>query len=322
MAKFKWGILGTGSIAHKFAEGLQAIPDAELLAVGSRTPEKADKFGAEFKVPRRHASYAALAADPDVEAIYVSTPHQLHREVAVLCLKAGKAVLCEKPFAINATEAKAMIAAARKHKKFLMEAMWTRFNPVSRKVLELVKSGAIGPVQMLHANFGFRAGWNPESRLLNPQYGGGGLLDVGVYCVSYARMIFGMAPAKVAGFAEIGQTGVDEQAVWTFKYPNGKLAAMSAGVRTSTPHEVTIMGTDGMIRVPDFWHATRYVLNGKEEKVEIVGNAYNYQAVEVQTCVRAGKLESDLLPLAETLEIIQTLDQLRAQWGLRYPMEK
>jgi len=322
MAKFKWGILGTGSIAHKFAEGLTAIPDAELLAVGSRTQEKADKFGAEFKVPRRHASYAALAADPDVEAIYVSTPHQLHREDAILCLKAGKAVLCEKPFAINAKEAQAMIAAARKHKKFLMEAMWTRFNPVSRKVLELVKSGAIGPVQMLHANFGFRAGLNPEGRLFNPQYGGGGLLDVGVYCVSYARMIFGMAPAAVAGFAEIGQTGVDEQAVWTFKYPNGKLAAMSAGVRTSTPHEVTIMGTDGMIRVPDFWHATRYVLNGKEEQVTIVGNGYNYQAVEVQSCVRAGKLESDILPLAETLEIIQTLDQLRAQWGLRYPMEK
>ncbi len=321
MGTFKWGILGPGNISRQFARGLQVIEDAEIYAVGSRSQENADKFGDEFEVPQRYPSYAALANDPDVAAIYIGTPHQMHRENTIMCLEAGKPVICEKPFAINAKQAKEMIDCARSNRVFLLEAMWTRFNPVSRKVCELLAAGAIGEVRMLHCDFGFRSGWNPEGRLLNPEYGGGGLLDVGIYCVSYARMVFGAEPAEIAGLAEIGETGVDEQAAWVFKYASGKLASMASGVRTNTPQIATIMGADGRITVPDFWHAKQFTLNGEEQKVEIVGNAYNYQAVEVQECVRAGKLESAILPLDETLEIVRTLDRIRAQWGLTYPME-
>ncbi len=321
MGKFKWGILGPGNIAHKFADGLQAIDDAEIYAVGSRSQERADAFGEKYDIPNCYGSYEDLVRDPDVQAIYVASPHQMHKENTIQCLEAGKPVICEKPFAINAKEAQAMVDCARANGLFLMEAMWSRFGPVSRKVVQLIADKAIGDVQMLHCHFGFRCGWNPDGRLLNANYGGGGLLDVGIYCVSYARMVFGMGPADVTGFAEIGETGVDEQAVLAFKYPTGKLAAMSTGVQTSTPHEATIMGTDGMIRVPNFWHATKYTLNGEEHGVDVVGNQYNYQAMEVQKCIAAGKRESDILPLDETLEIMQTLDTLRSQWGLKYPME-
>ena len=186
---------------------------------------------------------------------------------------------------------------------------------------ELLADGAIGPVQMLQCAFGFRCGWDPEGRLLNPAYAGGGLLDVGVYCVSYARMVFGQAPAEIAGLAQIGATGVDEQASWVFKYDTGQLASLSAGVQTAMPHEAVIMGTDGMIRVPSFWRATSLLLNDAEEAIDVVGNGYNYEAQAVQNCVRAGALESDVLPLDESLEIMATLDRIRGQWGLRYPME-
>lgn len=325
-APIRWGILGCGNIARKFATGLQALDDAELVAVGSRTAGKADSFADEYGAGRRHASYEELSADPEVDAIYVATPHPMHRDNAILCLEAGKAVLCEKPFTVNATDAQAVVDVARRRGVFLMEAMWTRFLPVMVQVRQWLADGLIGEPRMVTADFGFRAGVNPQARLFNPVLAGGALLDVGIYPISFACMIFGPHPDRIASTATLGETGVDEQAGIVLGYPGGELAVATTAIRTSTPHEARILGTDGRILIdPSFWKSERVVLqaggNEKVQELPLAGNGYNYEAAEVGRCLRAGELESPTMPLDETVAIIQVLDQIRAQWGLKYPME-
>lgn len=323
----RWGIVGTGNIASQFATGLQALDDAELLAVGSRSQENADKFGERFEVPRRYASYEDLVADDEVDAIYVSTPHPYHYHNALLCLNHGKAVLVEKPFAINADEASEMIDLAREKKLFLMEAMWTRFLPIMVRVRELLAEGYIGEVRSMSADFGFRLGWNPEHRLLNPALGGGALLDVGIYPVSLAFMILG-PPATVSSQAHIGETGVDEQNALIFGYASGALAELQSAVRTNTPQIATINGTEGRITIHNRWWVPARMTVEKsgqdpeEIHLPLTGNGYNYEAAEVGRCLREGRLESDVISLDESLRIMQTLDAIRAQWGLTYPMEQ
>ncbi len=327
--KIRWGILGTGNIARKFATGLSALPDAELIAVGSRAQDSADSFGAQFKAPRRYDSYAALAHDPDVDVVYVATPHSLHCANTLLCLEAGKAVLCEKPFAINATEAQLMIAAARARGLFLMDAVWTRFLPTLAQVREWLAAGEIGEVRMVHADFGFRADFDPEGRLFNPGLGGGALLDVGVYTVQLASMVFGGPPTQIAAMATMSQTGVDEQAALLFGYDGGRLAQLTCATRTTTHHEASIFGTAGRIRLhTPWWRGTGVSLFHRPVQAADIAldlphssNGYEYEAAEVMACLRAGRLESAIMPLDETLSIMQTLDAVRAQWGLKYPME-
>ncbi len=323
---FRWGIIGPGSIAHKFATGLRALDDAQLVAVGSRNQDRADAFADTYDVPNRHASYEALAEDPEVDAVYVATPHPFHKENSILCLKAGKPVLCEKPFTINQHEAREVIEVARSEDVFLMEAMWTRFLPITKHVKTWVTDGAIGEVRMLYADFGFRARLNPKGRLFDLALGGGGLLDIGIYPISYASMIFDTQPATISSQAHIGETGVDEQAAMVFGYDKGQLALISCGVRIKTPHEAKILGTDGMITVPKFWDGRTAILSAgdKEEEVtlECAGNGYECEAAEVARCVREGKLESDLMSHDDTLANMQTLDAIREQWGLKYPMER
>ncbi len=324
--KIRWGIIGTGGIARLFARGLEQLTDAELVAVGSRSQQSADEFGDTFNVPRRHASYEALAADPDVDVVYVSTPHPFHYENSLLCLDAGKAVLCEKPFTINAAEAGALIARAREKRLFLMEAMWTRFFPAAYRLRELLAQGVIGDVRMLQADFGFRAAFDPKNRLFAPALGGGALLDVGVYVVSFASMVLG-APRHAVGLADLGATGVDEQSAMVLGYDGGRLAVLSSAVRTETPQEVLIYGTQGRIRVHrKFFQPQKLTVevSGAEHteiEMPMQGNGYHYQAVEVARCLRAGLLESEVMPLDETLTIMQTLDRIRAPWGLKYPTE-
>jgi predicted dehydrogenase len=326
MSKTRWGILGTGNIASQFARGLAALDDAELVAVGSRTPESAAAFGEKFGAQRRHGSYAALASDPEVEAIYVATPHPLHKDNTLLCIQAGKAVLCEKPFAINAGEAQEMIAAARARGVFLMEAMWTRFLPHMVRLRELLAAEAIGEVRMLQADFGFRTGFNPQGRLFDPALGGGALLDVGIYTASLASMVFG-APERVTSMADLGATGVDEQSALIFGYSGGRLALLSQAIRTSSPHEALLLGTKGKIRVHGSWWKGAPItlsVDGQPDQVidvPSVGNGYNYEAAEVGRCLREGRTESEVMPLDETLAIMRSLDEVRGQWGLRYPGE-
>jgi predicted dehydrogenase len=325
MDSIRWGILGTGGIAARFADGLKALPDAELIAVGSRAKRTADAFADRFDIAHRHASYDALAHDDAVDAIYVATPHPFHREHSILCLRAGKAVLCEKPFTINASEAQEVIDVARHEGRFLMEAMWSRFLPSITKVRELLQDGAIGDLRLASAEFGFRVPLNPKHRLFDLQLGGGALLDVGVYAVSFASMVFG-PPTRIVSMAHLGDTGVDEQSAMILGYDEGQLFMGHAAVRTNTPQEASLIGTEGWIHIhPPWWRSDAITLNasGKEEVLQLPfqGNGYNYEAAEVAACLRSGRLESAVMPLEESLQIMRTLDQIRGQWGLRYPME-
>ena len=266
-----------------------------------------------------------LAEDPDVQVVYIATPHPQHKDAMLLCLNHGKAVLCEKPFTVNAKEAAEVIDLARAKDLFLMEGMWSRFFPGMVRVRELLAAGAIGEARMLQADFGFRTDVNPEGRLFNLALAGGGLLDVGVYPISLASMLFG-PPTDVSGLAQIGETGVDEMAAVSLKYAGGQLASVVTGVRISTPSEATIFGTDGSLKLhAPFWNPVHLTLKagGKTEEIDVPfeGEGFNYEAQEVQSCLRAGKTESQVMPLDETLTIMQTLDTLRSQWGLKYPME-
>ncbi|MDA0337465.1 MAG: Gfo/Idh/MocA family oxidoreductase [bacterium] len=322
----RWGILGTGSIAHQFARGLADTPDAALVAVGSRSSATANTFGDEFNIPRRHACYADLAADDGVDAVYVSTPHPMHKDNSILLLEHGKAVLCEKPFTINADQARAVIDVARQRDVFLMEAMWTRYLPAVVRARELIAEGAIGDVRMIQADFGFRAGINPQGRLFNPDLGGGALLDVGIYVLSMASMVLGPHPLDIMSATHIGETGVDEQSGMVLAYPDGQLAVLSCAVRTSTPIEARILGTEGSILLhgPFFkCGALTVKRGGAEERLDLPleGNGYNYEAAEVGRCLRDGLRESDVMSLDETLALMELMDTIRAQWGLTYPME-
>lgn len=320
----RWGILGTGFIAGKFTEALLAAPSAEVVAVGSRTQASADAFGLRFNIPRRHASYAALAADPGVDAIYIATPHALHQENSILCLNAGKAVLCEKPFTINAAQSEEVFAVARAKNLLIMEALWTRFLPSVLQVEKWIAEGKIGDVRLVHAAFGFRA---DDAPLFDPALGGGSLLDVGVYPITIADLAFGVAPDRMVSLAHLGRSGVDEQAAIVLGYPNGGLATLITAIRTCTPYTAEIMGTEGRITIGDpFWCATQVTLTppeGDPTTVEtpLLCNGYEYQALAFMEAYRAGNTECPRMPWAKTLEFMRLMDGLRADWGLRYPME-
>ncbi len=322
----RWGILGTGNIAHQFAQGLAHAGDATLVAVGSRDSRTAKAFADSFGIPRRHASYEALARDPDIDVVYVSTPHPMHRDNSILLLEQGKAVLCEKPFTINAEQAQEVIDLARRRGVFLMEAMWTRYIPAVVRARQLIAEGAIGEIRMVQADFGFRAPLNPHSRLFDKALGGGALLDVGIYPLSLASMVLGPSPQEIVSTAELGKTGVDEQSAVLLKYAGGQIALCSCAVRTNTRIEATFMGTEGSIRLhsPFFKSSELTIIRGEQQEniaLPLRGNGYNYEADEVGRCLRAGAVESPTMPLDETLALMRLMDRIRAQWGLRYPGE-
>ncbi len=324
--KTRWGILGPGTISQKFATGLKAVSDAEITAVGSRDLQRANAFADTFSIPHRHGNYTDLAHNPDVDVIYVATPHPFHKEGAMLCLEAGKAVLCEKPLTVNAEQAEEMIACARENNQFLMEAMWTRFLPVIVKVREWLADGAIGEPRLLTADKGSRQTLSTETlegRLFNPELGGGGLLDVGVYTIALAYMVFG-APSMITSLAHIGETNVDEQASILLGYDAGQIANLFCAIRTETLKEARIIGTKGSIHIPEFWQATSATLirTGRYPvhiEIPFKSNGFENQVIEVINCLREGKLESDVMPLNESLSIMKTMDTIRFQWGLKYP---
>ncbi|GGA26952.1 Gfo/Idh/MocA family protein [Paenibacillus physcomitrellae] len=324
--KIKWGILSTGWIAEMFVQDLAHVANGECVAVGSRTLESASKFAEKFGIPRAYGSYEELVQDPDIDVIYIGTPHPYHKENTLTCLRAGKAVLCEKPFTLNARELQEMIDLAKEKGLFLMEAMWTRFLPAIRKVREWIAEGRIGEVKIVKAEFGFKADWNPQHRLLNRELGGGALLDAGIYPVSFASMVLGPSPEQVHSTAHIGETGVDEHFSILLDYGSGKSALLSGGVRIGMPNEAIIYGTEGYIRVPSFLSATAAALyiNGEEAETfkddrEIHG--YKFEAEAVGEYLLAGKAESDIISLDESLKLMQLLDKVRGQWGLVYPTE-
>ncbi len=337
MKKIKWGIISTGFIAHKMTTALKGLDDCEVVAVGSRSQDSADQFAAEYGIPKAYASYEELAADPDIDVIYVGTPHPYHLPNTLMCLDAGKHVLCEKPFALNYGEAKQMVDLAREKRLFLMEAMWTRFQPIAVKVRELLQEGAIGEVRMFQASFGFRAPDDVKHRAVNLELGGGALLDVGIYPLSYAYMVMGK-PVSIMSKAHIGPTGADEENAIILSHEGGKLSVLNSGVRTQTEISAIIYGSTGYIKIrPPFFMAEQLEIHrdnffdqrrrdDPRPGVELITlphkvNGYEYQAMAVHDAIRNGKTESDVISLDESLEIMQAMDDMRAEWGLKYPSE-
>lgn len=321
-----WGIIGPGAIAELFVKGLADSPHARVVAVGSSSSERARGFAEQHGIPRAYGSYAELVRDPEVDIVYIATLHPAHRDNALAALTAGKAVLCEKSFTMNAGELRDIIGAARARKLFAMEAMWTRFLPAIVKVREWLGSGVIGDVRQVNVSFGNLAPWNPDSRLFAPALGGGALLDVGVYAVSFVSMVAGCQPDSIHSRAHIGQTGVDDYFSAMFGYADGRVAHVSAGLRLKSKHEAVILGTRGEIRVPDFWRAKQAELTVYDASTEVYADTQQgglvYEAEEAMRCLREGRLESDVMPLDESLRIMETMDAMRAQWGLVYPGER
>src|SRR5688572_7857424 len=286
-SKLNWGILGTGNIAKAFAQGLAVSKTGKLVAIGSRSQEKADAFGAELNVPHRHGSYDALLADPDVDAIYIATPHPQHAEWAIKAAEAGKHLLVEKPLGMNAHEASAIVEAALEHDVFLMEAFMYRAHPQTKRLIELLRSDVIGDVRVIHATFSFHANFNPDSRIYSNALGGGGILDVGCYPVSMARLVAGIAVGQdfadaleLKGVAHLGATGIDEWAAAAARFPGDVVAQLACAVAVQMENAVRIDGTDGSIVIPDPWAPARdggtwkIVITRKGEKQprEIVEN--------------------------------------------------
>lgn len=323
----RWGILGTGRIANSFAEGLSVVDRAELTAVGSRSIERARDFGEKWKIPKAHGSYEEFSEEKEIDAIYIATPHSEHFDNSVLCMRAGKAVLCEKPLAVNAAQGRKMVTVAREQDVAFMEGMWSRFPPGMSKVREIFSSGILGEIRSLQADFGFRAkDRNPEGRLFNPELAGGSLLDIGIYPVSLSSMIFGK-PEEIVSTCHKGETGVDEQAAFIFRHKGGALSVLHSSIQAETSQEALVCGTQGQLRIlKQCWRPQELLIthsDGREERLSLPfeGNGFNYEAVAFMELIDQGKIESEIMPHQESIEILETMDSIRSQWGLRYPME-
>ncbi len=329
-----WGILATGKIAHTFARDLADVPGSRLAAVGSRRPESARAFAEQYGAPAAHGSYEALVADPDVEVVYIATPHAFHLENARLAFEAGKHVLCEKPLTLNAAEAEEMVALARQHDRFLMEAMWTACHPVVRRLGADLRAGRFGTPRHLHAELGFRVEAPPGDRMLDPGLGAGALLDMGIYPLTLAHLLLGEAES-LHGVAALSEAGIDLDVAVTGRYPGGALATMGASM-TSWSSRAAALATDlGRIDLDDFHHPTRATftpyaaggsndLDGRGEPVHVdgdepvLGRGYGNEIAEVGRCLRAGLRESPLVPHAQTVTLMRQMDDLRRQIGVRY----
>jgi len=323
---YKWGIIGLGKIANKFAQDLLKIPHAELHAVASRTLEKAKIFAGEYKVSNYYGSYEEMILHAELDAVYIATPHIFHCENTLLCLQDKVAVLCEKPFAMNINEAQKMVDAAQSNDTFLMEAFWTRFLPTTLKVLEVIEEGKIGEVLSIKADFGFKASTDPNGRMYNLNLGGGSLLDIGLYPVFLALLILGK-PNEVKAFGKIGTTKIDEECNMLFQYDEGHSAILNSSILYDTPVEASIHGTKGMIHIPRRWHESeKFTLHiegqsPQEISFEFNCKGYRYEAEEVMRCLAAGKKESDILPLSFSMDLMNLLDRIRKEINLVYPQD-
>jgi len=326
-SKIRWGILGCGNIAHAFALSLKFIPEAQLLAIASRTPGKAQKFGKQFGVELIYTTYEELVENSEIDVIYIATTHNFHYKNILLCLQSDKPVLCEKSFTLNAEQAIEVIDMAREKKIFLMEAMWMKFNPGILKLREIVADGIIGDIRLIKADFGKNFPRDLEGRIFNKHLAGGALLDLGIYPISFARMIFGHSPIICKSEVYIGETGVDEESAYLLEFDDKKLAMLYSSLRIDMPSDATIFGTKGMIMLKDFFHPSKieWRLNGKRKikSIEVPYDlpGYQYEILEVHQCLATGQVESKIMPWSETIENMRTMDALRKQWGLKYPEE-
>lgn len=359
--KICWGILGTGNISRQFAQGLSLLTDAQLIAIASRNLESAQAFAHQFKVKYAYQSYKELVENPEVDVVYIATPNAKHREHALLCLNANKAIVCEKPFATNFKEAMEVIALARAKHIFCMEAMWMRFQPLVREVRVMISNGAVGTPTVLTVNFGVSAKSDSRKNVFKPEMGGGALLDLGVYGLSLAVYLFG-SPSDVCGRLVMGTSGVDQTASVVLNYPDGRTVSIIASLFSNLSNEAIISGNKGRIRICDPFfrphkinifkqdeintepRASSNVLSSLKDKqwvkqiywgllqcfpfikrsfeYELVrffdGNGFNYEAREVMDCLKKGVCESSIMPLDDTLKVMEIIDRVRKQNNSQY----
>jgi len=325
MSNFSWGILGPGGIAQAFAKDLTFIEGHTIGAVGSRSIANAEKFANTFG-GTAYGSYEELVADSSIDAIYVATPHPAHHDNVILALNAGKPVLCEKPFAVNAKQAQAMVDAAAKNKVALMEAMWARFLPHYAKVREIVASGVLGPILSIHADHGQRLADRGIARLVDPQLAGGALLDLGIYPISFAHMILGN-PTSITSKAVMTDRGVDAQTSMIFSYDNGAQAVLTTTMIEQTPCRAVVAGLHGWLEIDRTFYnpaSMRVILNDgsvTEYPSAYTGHGLREQAESFKHIVQSGAVESKVLTWKDTVDIMKSMDTVRSQIGLRYPFE-
>ncbi|MEJ2448338.1 MAG: Gfo/Idh/MocA family oxidoreductase [Anaerolineales bacterium] len=326
--RMRWGVLGTGKISTRFAQALNNIPEkAELLAVGSRNQDTGDAFGDKFNIPRRYTSYEEVAADPDIDIIYIGTPGVFHLRDVTMSLEHGKHVLCEKAFAINADQAQTMVDLAREKGLFLMEAMWTRFFPIHVRIRELLAEGAIGAPNGIIIHFLARPPFDLNNRFFDLNLGASVLLDTASYGVSWASSLFG-EPEAVTGLATFGESGADYQTSLSLRYQGGQLVSLMSSQISYDEKDAVLFGSQGKIVVHSPWYKpTKMTLYRDDQEPELITlpldgyNGYEYEAMEVMNCIKAGKTESEIMPLDETISIMKTLDAVRKQWGHKFPFE-
>ncbi|MBK7870149.1 MAG: Gfo/Idh/MocA family oxidoreductase [Saprospiraceae bacterium] len=321
-----WGIIGLGRIAHKFATDLKVLPNARLHAVASQSMERVQAFANQYNTPHVFGSYDEIVTCPDLDVVYIATPHVSHCENTLLCLRHKIPVLCEKPFAMNLREAQKMVMTAHENQTFLMEAIWTRFLPTTKKALELIENDAIGKVLSVKADFGFNALFDPQGRLFNQNLGGGSLLDIGIYPAFLALLVLGK-PFRIKAFAKIGPTGVDEEMGAILQYEDGRLAHLHSTILAKTKTEAFIYGEKGIIHLHSRWHepTTMTLLLNDERPQEFhfdfESKGYSYEAAHVMQCLQEGKAESELLPLDFSLQLMELLDNIRKEAGITYPQD-
>jgi predicted dehydrogenase len=320
----KWGIIGPGKIAHKFAQGLASVKYARLFAVASRSGKRAREFAEQYKMPYWYEGYENVAKNPEVDIIYVSTPHTFHFENTLMCLSNGKPVLCEKPFTITRGQLQRLVDTARNKKVFLMEAIWTRFLPTIKKIVAIRDSGELGSIRAIYADFGFKAPVDFDGRLYNLNLGGGALLDIGIYPVFLSLLLLGK-PAEIKSTAVLSRTGADESCSILFRYHNGTIANLACTFTLDTPIEANIIFEKGRIRINRRWFApSSLVVTDQNEKTKDLtfkynGNGYNFEAEEAMKCLAMGLTECPELPLDFSLELMGLLDEIRGQCGIHYP---
>jgi predicted dehydrogenase len=317
----RWGVAGPGGIAERFADAVRQVDGSEIVAVASRSAERAQSFAARHGIARAHGAYELLADDPDVDVVYVATPHVAHAALAVAYLEADKHVLCEKPLALDAHEAAAMVATARANDRFLMEAMWTRFLPAYELLTELLEVGRIGRPLVVEADFGFRMPNVPGHRLFDRRLGGGALLDLGIYPLQLASLVLG-APDSIVAAGHVGQTAVDEQVAAILHHLGGAIAVVKAAIRAPLSCTARIAGRDGLIELPAFMHCPQHlVVDGAVVPAPFDGEGLRFQVEEVERCLERGERESRVMPLDETVELARTMDEVRRQVGVVYDVD-
>jgi predicted dehydrogenase len=317
----KWGIIGLGKIANKFATDLATVENTELVAVASRSQENANEFAQKFNVKKAYNSYDALVKDPEVDAIYIATPHSFHKEHSILCLQNKKAVLCEKPFAINAQEVAEMIAVAKENDTLLMEALWTYFLPHFNLILEIVKSEKYGKLKKLEADFGFHTPYNTDSRLFKKEVGGGSLLDIGIYPIFAALSTLGK-PNKIEAKATFFENGADSSSAMIFEYADAK-AHLKSTLLEETPTEAIFTFEDAVVKLHARFHESSkisIITDNKEEVIDVKTTTigYSFEAEHFSQLIRDNKKQSDVMTFEFSENLIAVLDEVRAVIGLEY----